>query len=549
MSLVSHTDSALDPNEYGPLTSRKYLYVQRRVDFVDEASDDFVPYIVVLKTYLMYGFLIVLGHIHDFFARILDPRFRENMFEKDGYAPLTTDFDSFYSRRLKQRLTDCFARPTEGVPGRKITVWDRRYAGSDFFKPLVLTGERIRCINLSSYNYLGFAQSKGDCSDAAVEAAKELGLVGGATRFAGGTLAEHLKTERVVAEFVGKEAAMIYNMGYSTNANLFVNLLDKRCLVISDELNHASIRTGLRLSGAVLRVFKHNDMHHLEELLREAISQGQPRSHRPWRKIMVCVEGLYSMEGTMCDLPKLVELRKKYGFYLFVDEAHSIGAMGPHGRGICDYFSISSSEIDIMMGTFTKSFGATGGYVAGSRELVEALKSSNLLNVYGETTTPPVLAQIQTSLLTIMGKINPGEAQERLQRIAFNSRYLRLGLIKMGFIVFGHIDSPIIPVMLYLPALMPYLSREFLRHGIAIVVVGYPATPLISCRIRLCMSSAVTKEDLDYVLEMFEKLAANCRFSKQLAPNGKPYRQKWAEMKDTLVDIARNPATSTTPPL
>jgi len=277
-------------------------------------------------------------------------------------------------------------------------------------------------------------------------------------------------------------------------------------LILSDELNHASIRFGSRLSGAMIDSFKHNDMKHLELKLREAISQGQPRTHRPWKKILVVVEGLYSMEGTMCNLPGLIRLRKKYKFYLFVDEAHSIGALGPRGRGVCDYFGIDTSEVDILMGTLTKSFGANGGYIAGDKAIIDKLRVTNAGTIFGEAPTPAVLAQINCALRIISGELMPGQGEERLQRLAFNSRYLRLGLKRLGFIVYGHDDSPIIPLLLYSPAKMPAFSHEMLKRKISVVVVGYPATPLISSRARFCVSAAHNKDDLDRFLAACDEI-------------------------------------------
>jgi serine palmitoyltransferase len=275
---------------------------------------------------------------------------------------------------------------------------------------------------------------------------------------------------------------------------------------VSDELNHASIRFGARLSGAMVTTFKHNNMKDLEKIIRNLISQGQPRTHRPWKKILVAVEGLYSMEGTMCNLPALVELRKKYKFHLFVDEAHSVGALGPNGRGVCDYFQIDPAEVDILMGTLTKSFGANGGYVAADKHVIEKLRATNAATQYGESPTPPVLMQIKTSLQCIQGVIAPGQGRERLQRLAFNSRYLRLGLKRIGLIVYGHDDSPIIPVMLYHPAKMPAFSHEMLRRKISVVVVGYPATPLISSRARFCVSAAHNLEDLERMIKACDEI-------------------------------------------
>ena len=378
------------------------------------------------------------------------------------------------------RINDCFRRPVTGVPGRLITLLNR--TSKDHNQTFTLTGSTTQCLNMSSYNYLGFAQSVGPCADAVEESIRKNGLSVCASRTEGGTSELHLQVEDLIARFVGKESAMVCSMGFGTNATVFSSLVSKGCLIISDELNHASIRFGSRLSGAVIKMFRHNDIQDLERLLRVEIAQGQPRTHRPWKKILVVVEGLYSMEGTMCNLPALVELKKRYKFYLFVDEAHSIGALGPSGRGVCDYFNIPPEEVDVLMGTFTKSFGAAGGYVAGPRNWIAKLRLHNAGSVYEESMSPVVLQQIWTSLRCITGDEAGTEGEERLQRLAFNSRYLRLGLKRLGFIVYGHDDSPIIPLLLYNPAKMPAFSHEMLKRKIAVVIVGYPATPLVQSR-------------------------------------------------------------------
>lgn len=167
-------------------------------------------------------------------------------------------------------------------------------------------------MNVSSYNYLGFAQAQGGCADAVEEGIKRYGVSTLGSRAEGGTTDLHLQAEALVARFVGQEDAIIASMGFATNSATLPALVGKGGLVISDEHNHASIRSGLRLSGAVVRTFKHNNIQDLERVLRESISQGQPRTHRPWKKILLVVEGLYSMEGSLVNLPAIVELKKRY---------------------------------------------------------------------------------------------------------------------------------------------------------------------------------------------------------------------------------------------
>ena len=458
-------------------------------------------------------------------------------------------------------MDECFSQPVTGVAGRTIQILDR--ISPDYNHSMVLTGTRTRALNISSYNYLGFAQARGGCADAVEESIKRYGISTCGSRLEGGTSDLHLIGEALVARFVGMEDALISSIGFATNSTIIPALVSKGCLVISDELNHASIRFGVRLSGAHVRMFKHNNMKNLESLLREVISQGQPKTHRPWKKILIIVEGLYSMEGTMVNLPAIIELKKKYKvrlalllglrfplfirhvqFYLFVDEAHSIGALGPHGRGVCDYFGVNPRSVDVLMGTFTKSFGAAGGYIAGSKTLIDHLRVNGHSGPYAEAMTPPVLTQTIASMASIMGIAIPGtplaqkedaltqhpgpaptsavptwlnlppvlssglEGSSRLRRLAFNSRYLHHGLKKLGFITYGHPSSPIVPLLLFNPGKMCIFHRMMKdwKTPIVVVVVAYPATPLVTSRVRFCVSAAHTKEDVDTVLKACDEI-------------------------------------------
>lgn len=519
--------SIIADHEYGKLISSDHLYVSKHPvgEPLPTPIDDEPPYIIYLATYVSYIILISIGHIRDFFGKIFESDDYSYLQEIDGYAPWYDGFESFYVRRLKSRIDDCFARPIHGVPGRYINCFNRirKIENCCNHSDFLYDGSSKECLNLSSYNYLGFAQSKGKCTEIALKILQKYGTSGCSARNLCGTTDLHVKCEQIISNFVGKQDSIIVSQGYGTNANLFSSLADSKTLVISDELNHASIRFGIRLSGACVKVFKHNDMIDLENLLRNQIAQGQPKSHRPWKKIIIAVEGLYSMEGNMCNLPKLIELKKKYNCYLFVDEAHSIGALGPEGKGICNYFQVDPNDVDILMGTFTKSFGATGGYISGDYNIINRLRQNYITQNYSESVPPPVLAQIIASLQIIEGSINPGEGKERLQRIAFNSRYLRLGLKRLGFIVYGADDSPVIPLLVFLPAKMPSVSRMLYEMGIAVVIVSYPATPLISARVRLCVSSALTKDDLDYVLTKFSEIGdlIYLKFSSGIAGGGK----------------------------
>jgi serine palmitoyltransferase len=220
---------------------------------------------------------------------------------------------------------------------------------------------------LGSYNYLGFGSFDEYCTPRVIESLKKFSASTCSSRVDAGTTSVHAELEDCVAKYVGQPAAVIFGMGYATNSAIIPVLIGKGGLIISDSLNHTSIVNGARGSGATIRVFQHNTPGHLEKVLKEQIAEGQPRTHRPWKKIIVVVEGIYSMEGEICHLPEIVSICKKYKAYVYLDEAHSIGAIGKTGRGVCELLGVDTSDVDIMMGTFTKSFGSCGGYIAGSK--------------------------------------------------------------------------------------------------------------------------------------------------------------------------------------
>ncbi|GMH80196.1 hypothetical protein TL16_g08441 [Triparma laevis f. inornata] len=212
-----------------------------------------------------------------------------------------------------------------------------------------------RCLNLGSYNYLGFADDWNEtCEEDVLSTLSVAPVSCSSPRVEVGTHLLHRELELLVARFLGKDDALVLNMGFNTNATTIPALVQKGDLIISDQLNHTSIVSGARASGAAVRVFKHNDHHDLDAVLREAIVMGIPRTRRPWNKIVVMVEGIYSMEGEYCNLKNIVEVCKRYGVYLYLDEAHSIGAMGKTGRGCCEYTGVDTKDVDVLMGTFTK---------------------------------------------------------------------------------------------------------------------------------------------------------------------------------------------------
>jgi serine palmitoyltransferase len=256
----------------------------------------------------------------------------------------------------------------------------------------------------------------------------------------------------------------------------------------------------------LLCLCRRSDVEDLESVIREAIVCGQPRTRLPWTKILIIVEGIYSMEGEMAPLAEIVELKKKYKCFLMIDEAHSIGAIGPTGRGITESKGVDTSDVDIMMGTFTKSFGAVGGYMAGSKRLISYLRNSCAGSMYSSSISPPACQQILASMSIIMGRDDTSLGKTKLAALRDNSDYFRKGVTDMGFHVLGDYGSPVVPIMLYQPAKIPAFSRECLKRNLAVVVVGFPAAPLLLARCRICISAAHTRKDLDDALKKISEV-------------------------------------------
>uniref|UniRef100_A0A7S2WH78 serine C-palmitoyltransferase n=1 Tax=Eucampia antarctica TaxID=49252 RepID=A0A7S2WH78_9STRA len=502
-------------------------------------QEEEIPFFVSWTTYLGYAVLIFVGHIRDKLAGLFGKGryLREGCQPSDDlskYAPLLKSWENFYTRRLYHRIQDCFNRPIASNPGAKIQMLERishdgnktmqvlgqletvrdtkdqkLYSEGKYFHRLKNDGRVTRtCFNLGSYNYLGFADDwQQTCRTEVMEALHTLPISSTSPRMEFGATHVHAELEASVAHFLGKPAAITMNMGYNTNVTTIPALVSSGDLIISDELNHTSIVSGARASGAAIRLFNHNNTENLEQVLRQAIVMGQPRTRRPWNKILVIVEGIYSMEGEYCDLPGIVKVTKKHGAYLYLDEAHSFGAFGATGRGCCEYTGVDPKDVDILMGTFTKSLGGMGGYVASSTEVIDYLRNKAAASSYHNSLSPTVCQQVITSLKVVMGKDGTNIGKQKLAAIRDNSNYFRMKLNEMGLHVMGHYDSPIMPVMLYNPTKVGAFSRECLKRGLAVVVVGFPAVPILTSRARFCISAGHNRVELDRALVELEEVA------------------------------------------
>ncbi|XP_048480293.1 serine palmitoyltransferase 2 [Plutella xylostella] len=447
--------------------------------------------VTVALTQIGFLILMILGYLNQllFTPKVARERNRE------GYAPLYNPFEQFFSRYVYRRVRHCFNRPITSAPAAEVTV--KEWTTSDYNWSFQFTGKERRCVNLGSYNYLGFASGTGECAEAAAAATRRHGLSLCSPRAELGQCELHVDLERTTAEFFGVESAIVFGMGFATNSLALPGLLGEGDLVLSDENNHASLILGLRLSRVKVRVFKHNDMRHLERLARRAVAEGK------WKKIVIVVEGIYSMEGSIVPLPAIMALKKKYNLYLYLDEAHSIGAMGPRGRGVTDYWGVDARDVDILMGTFTKSFGAAGGYIAGSHRLTSWLRAHGHAHGYAHSMAPAVAAQILTSMRAL--DTPPGRA--RVATLRDNTRHFRQRLRSMGILTFGHDDSPVVPMLVYTFSKMVCTVERLTERSLATVGVGFPATPLNKARIRFCLSAAHTRAQLDQCLDAIDDIA------------------------------------------
>eukprot|EP01105_Mastigella_eilhardi_P006397 TRINITY_DN17995_c0_g1_i1.p1 TRINITY_DN17995_c0_g1~~TRINITY_DN17995_c0_g1_i1.p1 ORF type:complete len:950 (-),score=227.56 TRINITY_DN17995_c0_g1_i1:189-2957(-) len=409
-------------------------------------------------------------------------------------------WNAFWINRMYCVIEDCFHRPIEGAPSSWIDVMLRRR--DEKTGALVLSGKTRHCMNLGSYNYLGFGGYHPTISPLIMETLDASGLTMPVHPVAVGICEEQRQVEKMIAKFLGKEDAMVVPMGFATNSTIIPCLMGPGSLIISDSLNHASIITGAKLSGADIKVFKHNDVNHLEELIVDALTPLRDGVRR-YNKVAIIVEGIYSMEGETCPLPEIVALKKKYGVYLYVDEAHSIGAVGQTGRGVCELFGVDTSDVDILMGTFTKSFASVGGYIATHGNIVRHLRRMCFSYIYGTGMNPTCARQIMESFALL----ETPEGKQRIKQLKENSIRFHQGLSKIGCCMMGPCGVPVVPILLHHPVKIADLSRGCLKKNLALVTVGYPVTTLSTMRARFCMSASHTNEDIDMAIAAMKEVS------------------------------------------
>jgi 8-amino-7-oxononanoate synthase len=350
-----------------------------------------------------------------------------------------------------------------------------------------LEGKEV--LNLCSNDYLGLATHP-QVTEVAANAIREWGCGSGASRLICGTHSFHQVLERRLAEFKGAEAALLYNSGYSANLGIISAMVGKGDCVFSDELNHASIIDGCRLSQAEVLVFPHNDVEALEEQLRASIAGHAKRK-------LIVVDSVFSMDGDLAPLPELVDLAEKHDCLLMVDEAHATGVLGPKGRGVAALFGVEE-RVPIMMGTLGKALGSFGGFAAGSQELIEYLINTSRSFIFTTALPAGVVLSAQAALDVLV-------ADPSLPlRVLENASYLRDGLNKLGHDTLDS-ETHIIPSVIGDAARTLEMSRLLLNEGVLATAIRPPTVPEGTCRIRTTVMATHTRQDLDFALSAFEK--------------------------------------------
>ncbi len=351
--------------------------------------------------------------------------------------------------------------------------------------------EGIKTVMIGSNNYLGLT-SDPRVKKAAIEAVEQFGSGCSGSRFLNGTLTIHLELEKKLAAFVHKEAALTFSTGFQTNLGIISSIASRNDYILCDSENHASIVDGCRLSFAKVLKFEHNDMQELERILSKIDDK--------FGKLII-VDGIFSMEGDITDLPSIVKLAKKYGARIMVDDAHSFGVIGERGRGTAEYFGLED-EVDIIMSTFSKSLASLGGFVAAKQDVIDYIKHTSRPFIFSAS-IPPANAAAAIAALEII------EAEpQRIKALRDISIYMREGFKKLGIPIYESNSeiTPIVPVMTYTNEKTLIVTKMLREEGVYVNPVVSPAVKPGQCRIRTSYTATHTKEQLDYALNAFKRV-------------------------------------------
>ena len=356
----------------------------------------------------------------------------------------------------------------------------------------VATFDGKKVINLSSNNYLGLT-SHPKLRSAAIAAIRKYGVGAGAVRTIAGTMRIHMDLERQIAKFKHTEACVVFQSGFAANAGTVSAILGKDDLIVSDELNHASIIDGCRLSKAAIRVFKHKDTADCAKICEET-------KDWPGRKLLI-TDGVFSMDGDIAPLPALCELAEKYNCIMMVDDAHSSGVLGRNGRGTIDHLGCHG-RVDIQVGTLSKAIGAMGGYVCGKRDLIEFLYHRARPFLFSTSHPPSVTATCQAAFSLLGSRAGA----ELIGRLWENTRYFQKGLSQQGFPPSAS-ETPISPILVGDAGKAFELSGELFKAGVYAPAVGFPTVAEGKARLRAIVTATHTRKELEKALEILGKVA------------------------------------------
>jgi glycine C-acetyltransferase len=357
-------------------------------------------------------------------------------------------------------------------------------------KPIAVFDSK-EVINLSSNNYLGLTTHP-KLRRAAIEAVREFGVGSGAVRTIAGTMKSHMELEEQIARFKRAEACVVFQSGFTANAGTVSAVLGKEDLIVSDELNHASIIDGCRLSRAAIKVFKHKDYADCERVLQET---------KDWNgKKLLITDGVFSMDGDIANLPVLCDLAEKYNCIMMVDDAHASGVLGSRGRGTIDHFSVHG-RVDIQVGTLSKAIGSLGGYVCGSRDLIEFLYHRGRPFLFSTSHPPSVTATCQAAFELLDSEVG----DKLIKKLWSNTKFFKRGLKKLGFET-GASETPITPIMVGDAAKAFQFSRDLFSEGVFACAIGYPTVPEGKARLRTIVTATHKRAELQKALDTISRV-------------------------------------------
>lgn len=352
---------------------------------------------------------------------------------------------------------------------------------------IILNGKKV--INLSSNNYLGFANHP-RLKKASIQAIEKYGAGAGAVRTIVGNMKIHEELEELLATFKREEAAFLYQSGFNCNSGTIQAITEAGDIIISDELNHASIIDGARLSRADKAIYKHSDMDSLEDVLK--------KNKDKYKNILIITDGVFSMDGDIAKLPEIVELAEKYEAMTYVDDAHGSGVLGESGRGTVDHFDLHG-RVDFSIGTLSKAIGAVGGYVAGSQTMYDWLSHRARPVLFSTSLPPATIGAIIEALKMLM------ESTEYTDRLWDNAKYFKEKLGRLGFNT-GKSGTPITPVIIGEEAKTMEFSRNLMNYNVFVSGIVFPTVPKGTGRLRCMVTAAHTKDQLDEAVEAFRKV-------------------------------------------